>query len=51
VEGAELIAAWRANIKGLGKSWVLFENGTCVIFKEPGPDWLTGCISLSIFTA
>ena len=51
MEGAELIAAWRANINGPGESWVLFENGTCVILMEPGSDWLTGCISLSIFTA
>ena len=38
MEGAELVEAWRAILSGLDKSWVLFENGTCVVFTEPGPD-------------
>jgi len=38
VERAELIEAWRAIINGPGKSWVLFENGTCVILMEPEAD-------------
>jgi hypothetical protein len=38
VEGADLIEAWRATINGPGKSWVLFENGTCVILMEPEAD-------------
>jgi len=38
VEGAELVEAWRATINGPEKSWVLFENGTCVILLEPEAD-------------
>jgi hypothetical protein len=38
MEGAELVEAWRATINGPAKSWVLFENGTCVILMEPEPD-------------
>lgn len=38
MEGAELVEAWRATINGPGKSWVLFENGTCVILTEPEAD-------------
>src|SRR5262245_49205742 len=38
MEGAELIEAWRGTIKGTQKSWVLFENGTCVILMEPETD-------------
>ena len=38
MEGAELVEAWRATINGPNKSWVLFENGTCVILMEPEAD-------------
>ena len=38
MEGAELVEAWRATINGPGKSWVLFENGTCVILMGPEAD-------------
>jgi hypothetical protein len=38
MNSAELIEAWRATLAGLDKSWVLFENGTCVVFTEPGAD-------------
>lgn len=38
MEGSDLIAAWRATINGPGKSWVLFENGTCVILMVPETD-------------
>jgi hypothetical protein len=38
VESTKLIEAWRATIKGPDKSWVLFENGTCVILMEPEAD-------------
>ena len=34
----ELADIWRRIIVGNGKSWVLFENGTCVILMEPGAD-------------
>ena len=38
MEGSELVEAWRATINGPDKSWVLFENGTCVILMEPETD-------------
>ena len=34
----ELIQVWRSIIIGDDKSWVLFENGTCVILMEPEGD-------------
>ncbi len=34
----KLIKTWRAIIIGDQKSWVLFENGTCVILMEPQKD-------------
>lgn len=33
-----LVEIWRRLIVGDEKSWVLFENGTCVILMEPGED-------------
>ena len=33
-----LIDVWKKSIKGDEKSWVLFENGTCVILLEPEKD-------------
>jgi hypothetical protein len=36
MNGAEMIEAWRATLASLDKSWVLFENGTCIVFTEPG---------------
>jgi hypothetical protein len=44
--GAELVEAWRAVLSGLDKSWVLFENGTCVVFTEPGSDLATRAVAL-----
>jgi len=38
MEGVDLIKAWRDTINGPNKSWVLFENGTCVILMEPEAD-------------
>jgi hypothetical protein len=38
MESADLINAWRGIIKGADKSWVLFENGTCIILMEPRGD-------------
>jgi hypothetical protein len=32
------IDVWRQIITDARKSWVLFENGTCVILMEPGDD-------------
>jgi len=38
VGAAELVEVWRRIIAGPGKSWVLFEHGTCVILVEPEED-------------
>jgi hypothetical protein len=46
MKGAELIEAWRATINGPSKSWVLFENGTCVIPMEPEADLAAQAIEL-----
>jgi len=35
---ADLVEIWRQIILGDQKSWVLFENGTCVILMEPELD-------------
>ena len=37
-EVAELVRIWKDVIRGREKSWVLFENGTCVILMEPNGD-------------
>lgn len=34
----KLIDVWKKSINGNEKSWVLFENGTCVILLEPEKD-------------
>ena len=34
----KLIDVWKDSINGNKKSWVLFENGTCVILLEPEED-------------
>ena len=36
--GPSLIDTWRRIIVGEGKSWVLFEHGTCVILTSPVED-------------
>src|SRR5262245_54586589 len=41
MEGSEFVEAWRATLTGLDKSWVLFENGTCIVFTEPASDLIT----------
>lgn len=33
-----LVQTWRDIVVGEGKSWVLFENGTCVILMQPQGD-------------
>ena len=38
MEPNKLIEAWRNTIVGAHKSWVVFENGTCVIVVKPAPD-------------
>lgn len=41
-----LIEAWRSIIIGGSKSWVLFQNGTCVILMEPQADLKAQAIEL-----
>ncbi|MEU5877455.1 hypothetical protein [Spirillospora sp. NPDC047279] len=38
METIEMVEVWRQIILGEQKSWVLFENGTCVILMEPEGD-------------
>jgi len=38
MESKALIDVWRAIINGPNKSWVLFEQGTCVILTQPEGD-------------
>ena len=41
-----LIAIWRQIIVGNQKSWVLFQNGTCIILTQPGTDLRAQALSL-----
>jgi hypothetical protein len=38
MDPAESAAAWRDVINGPDKSWVVFENGTCVVLTDPADD-------------
>ena len=38
MDSAGLVAAWRDIINSPDKSWVLFENGTCVVLMAPSAD-------------
>jgi len=40
------IDVWRRIVIDARKSWVLFENGTCVIFAEPGDDLAGQAVAL-----
>ena len=42
----DLVNIWRQIIIGDDKSWVLFDNGTCVILMEPGDDLAAQAITL-----
>lgn len=42
----ELVQVWRDVIQGDEKSWVMFENGTCVILMEPGDDLSAQAVEL-----
>ena len=42
----DLVNKWRQIITGDDKSWVLFENGTCVILMEPEEDLAAQAITL-----
>ncbi|GAA2297027.1 hypothetical protein GCM10010402_64410 [Actinomadura luteofluorescens] len=42
----ELVQVWRDVIRGDEKSWVLFENGTCVILMEPEDDLSAQAVEL-----
>jgi hypothetical protein len=38
VDTETLIDAWRRLLAGSGKTWVLFEHGTCVVLEQPTGD-------------
>ncbi|MEU6201089.1 hypothetical protein [Streptomyces sp. NPDC047061] len=38
VENQTLIDTWQRLLTGSGKSWVLFEHGTCVVLEHPTGD-------------
>ncbi|WP_240529822.1 hypothetical protein [Streptomyces mangrovisoli] len=38
MDNETLIAAWRQLLDGSGKSWVLYEHGTCVVLEHPTAD-------------
>ncbi|MEU3981107.1 hypothetical protein AB0F77_13460 [Streptomyces sp. NPDC026672] len=38
VDTETLVDAWRRLLSGSGKSWVLFEHGTCVVLDNPPGD-------------
>ncbi len=40
------IEVWRQIITDARKSWVLFENGTCVILMQPGDDLAAQAVAL-----
>ncbi len=42
----ELVSIWRRIILGSDKSWVLFENGTCVIFLDNDSDLKSEAIEI-----
>jgi hypothetical protein len=42
----ELVQAWRKMAAGEGKSWVLFEHGTCVILTQPEADLAAQALAL-----
>jgi hypothetical protein len=41
-----MVSAWQRILEGQGKSWVVFENGTCVVLMEPGGDLKAQAIEL-----
>lgn len=41
-----LIETWRQIIEGDEKSWVLFENGTCVILVDPADDLAAQAVAI-----
>ena len=42
----DYVEIWRKVIIGDNKSWVLFENGTCVILMEPKEDLAAQAIDI-----
>src|SRR5262245_11999046 len=46
MDPAELVAAWRDIINSPDKSWVLFENGTCVVLTDPAGDLAAQAVEL-----
>jgi hypothetical protein len=37
-DSGHLVDTWRSIIAGDGKSWVVFEHGTCVVLSDPAAD-------------
>ncbi|MFI0447021.1 hypothetical protein [Actinomadura sp. 6N118] len=46
METIEMVDVWRRVIVGDEKSWVLFENGTCVILMDPEDDLAAQAIEI-----
>ncbi len=46
MDSAHLITTWLGIVKGPDKSWVLFENGTCVILLKPEDDLAAQAVAL-----
>jgi hypothetical protein len=46
VEASELINAWRVALNDPGKSWVVFEQGTCIVLMEPEADLAAQAVAL-----
>lgn len=42
----DVVQTWRSVINGPEKSWVLFENGTCVILLKPQGDLAAEAVAL-----
>ena len=41
-----LVEIWRQIIVGAGKSWVVFEHGTCVVLVEPADDLAARAVAI-----
>ena len=41
-----MVSGWQRILQGQGKSWVVFENGTCVVLMEPSGDLKEQAIEL-----
>jgi hypothetical protein len=46
MEGTQLIEVWQNTVNDPDKSWVLFDNGTCVILLQPQDDLIAQASAL-----